>query len=126
MEPANWHFIIVDEDEEVRQSLRGAIERCCSTARVFDAGNGHEALKLFESHGADLMIVDHQVPLLDGLSFIRFLRAQGVTIPIILTSPNLTIEKLSAEAGATRFVEKRQLLNSLDSLLPVWMDAVKV
>lgn len=102
-------------------SLRRRVERCCTSARVFDAANGQEALKLYEAHGADLLIVEHHIPLLDGLGLVRYLRAQGVNIPLILTSINPQIESLCGEAGGTQFVPKKQLLDSLELLLPGWL-----
>jgi CheY-like chemotaxis protein len=122
MGPASYHFIIVDDEEDARILLRRILSRCHGTARIFEAANGQEALKLYESHGADLMIIDHHVPLLDGLSLVRFLRAQFVSIPLILTSHNPLIEREAAHAGATRFLAKEQLFESLHEMLPGWLD----
>ena len=122
MPPPNYHIIIVDDDEETRVFLGRMVQRCCESARVFDAANGQEALKLHEAHGADLLIIEHHIPLLDGLGLIRYLRARGVTIPLILTSRNPQIERLCGEAGGTQFVPKKQLLESLETLLPLWLE----
>ena len=121
MAAKTYQFIIVEDDEDMRRFLRRQISQCFESAKVFEATNGQEALKLYESHGADLMIIDHHIPLLDGLSLVRFLRAQGVTIPLVLTSHNPDVEKLSTSAGASRFMDKSSLLDSLESLLPEWV-----
>jgi two-component system, CitB family, response regulator DctR len=113
MSEGTHKFIIVDDEQEVRLSIRRVMTRCFESARIFEAASGLEALKLFESHGADLMIIDHHIPLLDGLSLVRFLRAQEVKIPLVLISNNPQIEKESAAAGATRFLDKRKLSESL-------------
>jgi CheY-like chemotaxis protein len=115
------NFIIVDDDLEIRQLIRGAVARCFATAAIFEASSGREALNLFESHGADAMIIDHHIPLLDGLSLVRFLRAQEVKIPLVLISNNPQLEKESAAAGATRFLDKRQLSESLACSLASWL-----
>ena len=122
MPPAIYHFIIVDDDEDTRVYMRRLIRRCYDSARVFDATNGQEALKLHEAHGADLMIIDHHIPLIDGLGLVRYLRAQGVNIPLIITSFNPQIEHLCSEAGGTHFLGKNQLLDSLEKLLPSWLN----
>jgi CheY-like chemotaxis protein len=119
--PSNYHVIVVDDDEETRVSLRRRVEHCCASARVFDAANGQEALKLYEAHGADLLIIEHHIPLLDGLGLVRYLRAHGITIPLVLTSINPQIERLCDEAGGTQFVPKKQLLELLEKLLPIWL-----
>jgi CheY-like chemotaxis protein len=121
MGPASYHFIIVDDEEDERILLRRILSNCHGTARIFEASNGQEALKLFESHGADLMTIDHHVPLLDGLSLVRYLRAQFVSIPLILVSNNPQIEREAPAAGATHFLHKEQLHEVLHEKLPVWL-----
>jgi len=117
MSQSTHNFIIVDDEQDVRQLIRGVMARCFAAARIFEASTGQEALKLFESHGADLMIIDHHIPLLDGLSLVRFLRAQQVKIPLLLISSNPQIERESAAAGATRFLDKKRLCESLEDSL---------
>ena len=117
------NFIIVDDEREVRLSIRRVMARCFESAQIFEATSGQEALKLYESHGADLMIIDHHIPALDGLSLVRFLRAQDVKIPLVLISSNPQLEKESSAAGATRFLHKRQLRESLEESLVSWVGA---
>lgn len=121
MAPATHHFIIVDDEEDIRFLIRRVIARLYVSARIFEAANGQEALKLYESHGADLMIIDHQIPLLDGLSLVRYLRAQNVTIPMVMISNNPQIEEVAVSAGATRFMDKHDFFKSLETLLPTWL-----
>ena len=118
----NQNVIIVDDEEEVRALLRRIIARRHDSAVVFEAANGQEALKLFESHGARLMIIDHHIPLLDGLSLVRFLRAQNVAIPLVLISNNPLIEKEAPNAGATMFLYKLDMFEPLEKLLPTWLN----
>jgi CheY-like chemotaxis protein len=120
MEP-NYHFIIVDDEEDARMLLRRILSKCHGAARISEAANGQEALKLYGSLGADLMIIDHHLPLLDGLSLVRYLRAQFVSIPLILTSNNPQIEREASGAGATRFLPKDKLFDTLHEMLPVWL-----
>jgi CheY-like chemotaxis protein len=106
-------FIIVDEGPAIRQSIRLLMAECFESAQIYEAASRQEALQHFESHGADLMIIDHHIPNLDGLSLVRFLRAQEVKIPLVVISNNPQIEKESAAAGAACFVDKRKLNESL-------------
>jgi CheY-like chemotaxis protein len=122
----DYNFIIVEFEEDARLLMRRVMAKCYSSAKIFEAANGQEAVKLYAAHGADLMIVDHQIPFLDGLSLVRFLRAQDINIPLLLTSSNPQIEQEAAGAGATRFLEKRNLFKSLEEALVTWMAAVHV
>ena len=118
MMPVEYHFIIVEDEGDFRLLLRRMLSRCCACAKIFEATTGQEACKIYASHGASLMIIEHHLPHLDGLSLVRFLRSQNVTIPLILTSDNPQIDRISAAAGATCFVEKSRLFDSLETLLP--------
>jgi CheY-like chemotaxis protein len=111
------NLIIVNDQQEERKQIRRTVTQCFEEASVYEAVNGQEALKLFESHGADLMIIGHHIPKLDGLSLVRFLRAQEVKIPLFLISGNPQIEKESVAAGATCYVDKRQLAEALEGSL---------
>jgi len=118
MMPVEHHFIIVEDEGDFRLLLRRMLSRCCAFAKIFEATTGQEACKIYESQGASLMIIEHHQPHLDGLCLVRFLRSQNITIPLILTSDNPQIGALAAAAGATCFVEKNRLFDSLENLLP--------
>jgi CheY-like chemotaxis protein len=111
------NLIIVNDEAESRTQIRRTVSQRFASAEVFEASSGQEALKLYESHGADLMIIEHHIPLLDGLSLVRFLRAQEVKIPLFLISSNPQIERESVAAGATCFLDKQSLGKSLEGTL---------
>ena len=72
------------------------------------AENGLEALNQFEEDKYDLMLMDLQMPEMDGYEATRQLRARGAVLPIIaLTAAALSdVEKNILEAGLDDFVVK--------------------
>ncbi len=114
------HFIVVDDDKDMRYLVRRVI------LRQFSRGTGHrggqtgcEALRLFEHHGADLMIVDHNLPNLDGAELIRELRAREVKIPLVMMSNFAAVSDLAMAArSATSFVDKGKIHPCLGDYLP--------
>jgi CheY-like chemotaxis protein len=80
--------------------------------------NGQEALQVYERCGADLIILDKNMPGIDGLELTRMLRARGVSIPIIVMSGNWAIEAEAKQAGATLFLRKPGVYSQLPRLLP--------
>ena len=114
----NRHFIVVDDDKDVRYLIRRVISRSYPAARISEAADGLEALKIFEGAGADLMIIDHNLPSWNGADLIRELRSRAVKIPLVLMSNFPAVGDLAMAAGATSFVDKREINPCLADYLP--------
>src|SRR5271169_2110579 len=95
MDPACWsdciclimsrinRFIIADDDPDLRFFVRRIILKVYPDATVAEAANGEEALEMYDQKGADLMVIDHMIPFLNGTDLIRKLRARKVSIPLV-------------------------------------------
>jgi CheY-like chemotaxis protein len=121
MDRPKRHFIIVDDDKDVRYFIRRVIQRRFTRVEIGEASDGLEALRLFEHGGADLMVIDHNLPLLSGTDLVRELRARNTTIPIVMVSSFPAVRAEAMSAGATSFVSKDEinpgLADQLASLL---------
>ena len=85
-EPRGQHLLVVDDDQDAAETLCMLLE-----ARGFAvdrAGNGEEALQLADSSRHDLIIMDVEMPVLDGLTACRRLKDNEETrgIPILLAT----------------------------------------
>jgi two-component system chemotaxis response regulator CheY len=102
-------ILIVDDSSLVRLYYRDALER--AGFEIDQAINGIEALEKIFAHRFDLVIVDVNMPRMDGFSFLRVLRAQA---PEIASVPALMISTESApqdiaearSAGANYYLVK--------------------
>lgn len=78
--------------------------------RIVRAGSGQEALAAYARHGADLILLDVNMPGLDGIDVLTHLRAQpGASyVPVILVTALSEREYRlrSLEVGADDFLEK--------------------
>ncbi len=87
------------------------------------ATNGHEVLEKTESHAFDCILMDIQMPGMDGLEATRKLRARGFSPPIIALTAHALQEEVnrSIEAGCnvhlTKPVDRDELINTLKELL---------
>jgi two-component system response regulator RegX3 len=71
------------------------------------ANNGHEALDLFDRHGADLVLLDLMLPGLSGTEVCRALRARSTVPVIMLTAKDSEVDKVvGLELGADDYVTK--------------------
>jgi light-regulated signal transduction histidine kinase (bacteriophytochrome)/CheY-like chemotaxis protein len=88
---------------EVAQELLRSVE-----LNVQVAEDGDKAMKMARAKSYDLILMDMQMPLLDGLEVSRRLRADGKTVPIIAMTANAFSEDRAAclDAGMNDHVAK--------------------
>ncbi|KAF0285548.1 hypothetical protein BA899_00725 [Spiribacter sp. SSL99] len=120
--------ILVVEDNPVNQLVaREMLSNLGHSVVVVE--NGREALDQFAAETFDLMIMDMQMPVMDGLEATRRLRAQGATLPIIAMTANALgeDEQRCLDAGMQAVVKKPvnvgELSATLQRHLPVSPDS---
>lgn len=124
--------LLVDDNEHVagliRQGLALISERSEEALMfVFEtAKDGRHGLDLFSELQPDLVIVDLQLPVLDGLSLISQLRIDGTETPIIAISA-LGDEgrKPALRAGANMYLPKPVRFRDLGNAVTSIMDAAR-
>lgn len=97
--------LIVEDEAEIADILTAYLER--EGLRTLRAANGHTALDLHRSARPDLVLLDVQLPRLDGWSVLTQLRQRGETPVIMLTALDQDLDKLTAlRMGADDYVVK--------------------
>lgn len=103
-------ILIVDDSSVTRGLLRSVIYSDPGLEVAGTAADGASALKSIELLRPDLILLDVEMPVMDGLATLRQLRARGNRMPVIMCSSltlrgaRVTIEALSA--GASDYVTK--------------------
>src|SRR6516225_7820055 len=97
---------MVDDDPDVRTSVARGLRHWGFDVRV--AATGKEALRLLSSESHDALVLDVQMPELDGVAVVTALRALGNDIPICVLSARDTVNARIAglEAGADDYLTK--------------------
>ena len=101
--------LVVDDAALVRLYYREALER--AGFEVDEALNGLEALEKVLVRPADLLVVDINMPQMDGLTFVKALRRQDQPIastPVLVTSTESGPQDIAAAraAGANFYIVK--------------------
>lgn len=116
-------ILAVDDSASMRQmvsfTLKGA------GYQVTEAADGQEALNKAKSQQFDLVITDVNMPVMDGITFIRNLRTEAsyrYTPMLMLTTESAADKKAEGKAaGATGWIVKPfnpdQLLNTVKKVL---------
>jgi DNA-binding response OmpR family regulator len=98
-------ILLVDDEEAVQKLLAYPLER--DGYRVVQARDGDEALRQFEEHPVDLVVLDLMLPKLDGLEVCKRLRAVSHVPIIMLTARDDEVDKvLGLELGADDYITK--------------------
>jgi signal transduction histidine kinase/ActR/RegA family two-component response regulator len=115
--------ILLAEDNPVNQTVSRAMLRRLGYTHVDLAQDGEEVLRMMATQTYDLILMDCQMPRMDGYEATRELRRLGVTIPILAVTANALPEDIvhSEEAGMDQHLQKPMLLPVLASALERWL-----
>lgn len=107
---------LVEDQQLVRQGIASLIAISQHIKVTWQAENGQEALRLLETEAVDLLLSDIRMPVLDGISLLKQLRAAQNPLPVIMltTFDDSELFLNSLHAGANGFLLKDV---SLDKLL---------
>jgi CheY-like chemotaxis protein len=111
------HILIVEDDRSQRLLMRLLVLHNYPTAIVTEARDGRAALVSYEAEGADLIITDINMPLLDGIALTATIRARNNSLPIIVLSDAVDSEAQARQAGASRYLSKATLMTQLPQVL---------
>jgi two-component system, chemotaxis family, chemotaxis protein CheY len=106
---ASQRIMIVDDASLVRMYYRDALQH--AGYHVDEALNGLEALEKLLSAPADLIVLDVNMPKMDGMTFLRTLRRQALPLAatgVLVTSTEAARRdaELAREAGANFYLVK--------------------
>lgn len=105
MDKSPLRIMVIDDASLVRLYYRDILERAGLV--VEEALNGLEALEKLLAQAADLLIVDINMPKMDGLTFLKTLRRQALPlagIPALVTSTEAAPQdRLAARAAGANY-----------------------
>jgi two-component system, chemotaxis family, chemotaxis protein CheY len=105
--PFTGKILLVDDEPHIRKYL-GLIARGLGAPTIIEAGNGVEALALYQQESPELVLLDVNMPGMDGLEILAAILAQDPdALVVMLTSlvNRQTVEQC-LQLGATSYIRK--------------------
>ncbi len=95
----------------MRKIVARALQQCgINSAEIIEAGNGAEALDVVRRERLDLVLSDINMPVMDGLEFVRQLQsvenAKGVPVVMITTEGSESHVMEAISCGARGYIRK--------------------
>src|SRR5580704_10365999 len=101
-------FLIVDDSDLVRQGLRTVLQANPEWEVSAEAANGSDAVERFKESRPNVVIVDFQMPGINGIETARRMMEIAPAVPIILFTQHASteLEKHALDAGIRKVVSK--------------------
>ena len=103
--------LIVDDSSVMRKIVERALRQAgVELSELREAGNGAEALAVLAQCGVDLILCDINMPIMDGLEFVKRLKdmknASGVPVVMITTEGSESHVVQALSMGAKGYIRK--------------------
>jgi two-component system chemotaxis response regulator CheY len=100
-------ILLVDDSRTIRNIQRNVLGQL-GHSEILEAGDGVEALQVLKVSQPDLMLVDWNMPNMDGLTLVKTVRETNKDLPIIMcTTEAEKVRVLEAiKAGVNNYVVK--------------------
>lgn len=132
MSPERIRVLVVDDSAVVRGLLTRALESDPEIVVAGTAMHGELALAYLKRHTADVVVMDVEMPVMDGLTTLRHLQKEFPRVRVIMASSltkkgaQTTVEALSlGAAGCIAKPEARNTAESIDELVRELVPLVK-
>jgi len=110
--PITLRRALVVDDQFINRTI---LQRQMETAgvTVVTCRNGAEAMKVLATDSAfDVVLTDHEMPEMDGISLARAMRAAGLAMPIVLLSSNPSVGRQGTAMADLDIILQKPVLRS--------------
>ena len=100
-------ILLVDDEVHIRKYV-GLILKQLGSPQIIEAANGQQALALYQNERPDLVLLDVNMPQMDGIETLRSLKAldpESVVVMLTSLANRQTVEQ-AFELGADDYIRK--------------------
>ena len=123
--PRPTNALIVEDEAHVRVFLRLLLKEV-GIVNVWEAGDGTEALALASEHRPELVLLDVNLPLMNGLDVLQHLAAAHPGMPVIMITSQSAMKTVTeaARLGAIAYILKHSLKTEAVKMLRDALDGL--
>jgi two-component system chemotaxis response regulator CheY len=106
--------MLVDDSRTIRNIQKNVLAQLGHTD-IMEAGDGVEALAQLEKDTPELILIDWNMPNMDGITLVRKIRETNKTIPLIMCTTEAQKDRVieAIKAGVNNYVVKPFNVESL-------------
>lgn len=114
--------LLVDDHAPIRASLRQLLELRPGYRVVAEGANGREAVEAVEAHDPDVVLMDTNMPVMNGVEATRAIKERHPDVKVLVLTAfgDMSLVSASIKAGASGYLLKggssEELLNSLEAV----------
>lgn len=99
-------IVIVDDNPHARKAISAYLSTINGLKVVYEASNAGDALKQIESQSPDVVLMDIQMPVMDGLEATQIIKKRWPGIKVIILTLYADYQSRAEQAGADAFLIK--------------------
>jgi DNA-binding NarL/FixJ family response regulator len=100
------NIMVVDDSSRARSALTACISLQVGVRITVEASNGLEAISKIESSTPDIVIMDMQMPFMDGIEATKIIKKRWPWVKVIALTINQNYRSEALSAGADAFLVK--------------------
>lgn len=100
--------ILLIDDSKTMRNIQKSVLATLGHTEVEEAGDGQDGLSKAAACRPELILVDWNMPVMDGLTFVKSFRAVNKTVPVIMVTTEAEKSRVieAIKAGVNNFVVK--------------------
>jgi two-component system chemotaxis response regulator CheY len=100
-------ILLIDDEQHIRKYV-GLILRQLGTPKIFEAANGEEGVALYERERPDLVLLDVNMPIMDGMETLKQLKAINPDCVVVMLTSLTNRQNVEAALtlGAANYIRK--------------------
>jgi two-component system, chemotaxis family, chemotaxis protein CheY len=99
--------LVVDDSGTMRKIILRSLN-ALGVTDIMEAGDGSDALELFQQHQFEVVLTDWNMPRMTGLELLKAIRGSGSTVPVILITTEAEKGRVleAVQAGVSDYLVK--------------------